>query len=32
LLDRLPGLELVDATEPSTAVLRRVERLDVRWG
>lgn len=32
VLDRLPGLELVDATEPSTAVLRRVERLDVRWG
>lgn len=31
LLDRLPELELVDASPPVNGVLRRVERIDARW-
>lgn len=31
LLERLPGLRLVDAAEPSGAILRRVERLVAEW-
>ena len=31
LLDRLPGLRLVDASEPVNGVLRRVERIEAAW-
>ncbi len=31
LLDRLPDLHLVDASEPVNGVLRRVERIDAEW-
>lgn len=32
VLERLPGLRLVDADPPSGAILRRTERLEVAWG
>lgn len=32
VLERLPGLHLVDADPPSGAILRRTERLQVAWG
>jgi cytochrome P450 len=32
VLERLPGLRLVDADPPSGAILRRTERLAVAWG
>src|SRR5439155_9752080 len=31
VLERLPGLRLVEATEPTNAVLRRVERVVAAW-
>jgi cytochrome P450 len=31
LLERLPGLRLIDASKPAGAILRSVERLEVAW-
>jgi cytochrome P450 len=31
VLERLPGLRLVEGTEPAGAILRTVERLEVAW-
>jgi cytochrome P450 len=31
ILERLPGLRLVEASKPSGAILRTVERLEVAW-
>jgi cytochrome P450 len=31
VIDRLPGLRLIEASEPSGSILRSVERLEVAW-